>query len=281
MHARVPASSANLGPGFDSLALALSLYVEVSLEESDELVITSEGFGAGTFDDENHLAVQVAREVLHHSRFAIHVKSQIPLARGLGSSAALALAAAAAANSPNPLAIATRIDGHPENAGASLRGGLVAAAMIDDLPVVTSLPLDPAIRYVAVIPDQPLATVDARRVLPSTVSFHDAVTNVGHTGLLLAGMADHHQFVSESMDDYLHQPYRAPLLPFASRLLLGLREAGALSSCWSGAGSTMLALVTDDSAPIVLSAATRLLSELSVPGVAMVLDADRRGLVTT
>jgi homoserine kinase len=90
MFARVPASSANLGPGFDSLAVALELYVEVTVELSDSFAITSEGFGAGLFDNEDHLAASVASSVLGHSKFTIHVNSEIPLSRGLGSSASMA-----------------------------------------------------------------------------------------------------------------------------------------------------------------------------------------------
>ena len=131
MYARVPASSANLGPGFDTLAVALELFVEVTLEESDAFSITSEGAGAGLFDDEDTSAARVARDVLGHDRFALHVNSQIPLARGLGSSAALAVAAAAAAGARDPFAVATAVDGHPENAAASRWGGLVVAGVGD------------------------------------------------------------------------------------------------------------------------------------------------------
>ena len=278
MRARVPASSANLGPGFDSLALALGLYVEVSLELADSLSVTSAGCGAGLYDDDRHLAVVVAREVLGHQDFSIHIDSQIPLARGLGSSAALAIAAAAAAGSPNPLAVATRVDGHPENAGASLRGGLVAAAMLDELPVVTTLSLDPALRFVLVIPNEELPTAQARGVLPETVPFADAVSNLTHMGLLIAGLADHRQLLAAAMDDRLHQPYRGPLLPFVAPLMRGLRDAGALSSCWSGAGSTILGVVTNETSASVVNAATSLLRELSVPGEVVVVDADLDGL---
>lgn len=127
MLARVPASSANLGPGFDCLAVALSLFLEVTLELSDEFAITSEGCGAGQFDDERNLGARVAADVLGHSNFALHVKSDIPLTRGLGSSAALAVAAAVAAGATDPLAVGARVDGHAENAAASLLGGLVVA----------------------------------------------------------------------------------------------------------------------------------------------------------
>ena len=281
MHARVPASSANLGPGFDTLAVALSLYVDVSVELSDGFAISSEGFGAGLFDDEHHLGARVVREVLGHSDFTMHVRSDIPLSRGLGSSAALAVAAAAAAGSLDPLAVGSRVDGHAENAAASLLGGLVTASVHErDGVVVRRLVLDEAWQFVVVVPEQELATADARRVLPSSVPLADAVRNLNAMGLLIAGLADHFEFVSSAMDDHLHQPYRMDLLAFAAPLLDQLRGAGAAGSCWSGAGSTMLGLVTHDVASEVADAARDFLDERGIAGTVLVLDADRVGLVT-
>lgn len=280
MLARVPASSANLGPGFDVLAVALQLYVEVRVEPADAFEISSEGFGAGKFDDENHLAAVVASGVLGHRRFKVHVNSSIPLSRGLGSSAALALAAAAAAGAPDPLGVATMIDGHAENAAASLLGGLVVAGINKrDGIVARPLALDEVWRFVVVIPDRELATSDARSVLPGEVAFADAVHNLNSLGLLIAGLADHRHFVASAMDDYLHQPYRMALLPFAKPLLVALREAGAVGSCWSGAGSTMLGLATVETAPAVARAAREFLVAHSVPGTVVDLEADRTGLV--
>jgi len=280
MLARVPASSANLGPGFDCLAVALSLYLEVTIEAADAFSISSEGFGAGQFDDEHNLGARVAADLLGHARFSMHVKSEIPLTRGLGSSAALAVAAAAAAGAPDPLAVGARHDGHAENAAASLFGGLVVAGSDERGFVARSLDLDAEWRFVAVIPDEELSTDDARRVLPENVPFVDATHNLSALGLLLAGLADHDQFVAGSMDDYLHQPYRMGLLPFAQPLLVTLRESGAAGSCWSGAGSTMLGLATSERAAGVAVAARTFLHDHGIAGVVHVLEADRTGLVT-
>jgi len=279
MFARVPASSANLGPGFDVLAVALSLYLEVTIEPAASLEVTSEGCGAGMFDDERHLGVQVARSILGNSNFKIHVNSEIPVSRGLGSSAALAVAAAAAAGAANPLAKGVEVDGHAENAAASMLGGLVVATGHDELALARRLPLDPEWRFVAVVPDQELATADARRVLPSSVAFADAVSNLSGLGMLIAGLAHHEDFVASSMDDYLHQPYRAALLPFANDLLAALREGGAAGSCWSGAGSTMLALANSQSAHGVTEAAHAFLRRRGVEGEVHQLEADVTGLV--
>ncbi|HEY5265768.1 MAG TPA: homoserine kinase [Acidimicrobiales bacterium] len=281
MFARVPASSANLGPGFDTLAVALSLYVDVSLELADSFSIVSDGCGAGQFDDERHLGVQVAKNILGHTNFSMTVTSSIPLSRGLGSSAALAVAAAAAAGSPSPLEVGTTIDGHAENAAASVLGGLVVASVSErDGVIARQLPLDDAWRFVVVIPDEELATKDARRVLPREVPFVDAVHNLNAMGLLIAGLANHHEFVASAMDDYLHQPYRNELLSFAKPLLAMLRESGAAASCWSGAGSAMLGLVTNETADDVARVAREFLHDRALPGEVHVLDVDRTGLVT-
>ncbi len=280
MFSRAPATSANLGPGFDTLAVALGLYVEVTLDLADEFRVSSEGCGAGLHDDENHLAARVARSVLGHSNFALHVSSTIPLSRGLGSSAALAVAAAAAAGAADPLGVAATLDGHAENAAASVLGGLVVARVEGENVVARSLPLDDAWRFVVVVPDQELATSDARRALPERVLFSDAVHNLSALGLLIAGLGDHAKFVASSMEDVLHQPYRAELLPFADELLSVLRESGAAGSCWSGAGSSMLGLVTSENAPEVALSAKEFLHSRSIPGEVFTLDADRAGLVT-
>ena len=280
MFARVPASSANLGPGFDTLAVALALYLEVTLELADSFSVSSEGCGAGLFDDERHLGARVATDVLGHNRFSLHVKSEIPLSRGLGSSAALAVAVAVCAGASDALAVGTAVDGHAENAAASVLGGLVVASVHEgDGVVARAMKLDEEWRFVVVVPDEELATVDARRVLPATVPLSDAVHNLHAFGLLLAGLADHRDYVPSAMDDYLHQPYRTALLPFAAPLLATLRESGAAGSCWSGAGSSMLGLATRSTARGVAESATAFLAAKGIAGVVHVLEADRVGLV--
>jgi len=278
--ARAPASSANLGPGFDTLAVALELYVEVDIQPSSTFQISSEGFGAGLHDNEEHLGAVVASSVLGHTDFAIHINSEIPMSRGLGSSAALALAAAAAAGAADPLALAMSVDGHAENAAASMFGGLVVASYSEQHGAIArSLALDEAWRFVVVVPEQELSTADARAVLPQQVTFEDAVRNLNAMGLLIAGLADHRDFVSSAMDDYLHQPYRKSLLAFAQPLLSELIAAGALGSCWSGAGSAMLALTTAETAGEVARAAGAFLKREDVAGSVLELRADLTGLV--
>jgi homoserine kinase len=279
MRARAPASSANLGPGFDVLAIALDLYVQVEVEPAPTLTVRSEGEGAGLFDDASHLAARVATEVLGHDRFAVTVRSQIPVSRGLGSSAALAAAAAAAAGAEDPFAIAAAHDGHPENAAASVFGGLVAATSVDARPEYAPLPLSEDLVFVVIIPDRNLATPEARKVLPDTLSRADATFNLGRMGLLLAGLADHVQLVAAATEDRIHQSQRTRLFPEAPELLAALVDAGALASCWSGAGPTLLAMATESNAPTVQAGAEVAMGKAGVTGTTAVLRPDRRGLV--
>ncbi len=277
--ARVPASSANLGPGFDALALALSLYVEVELEPASSLRIESSGEGADLPTGAGHLAARVVREVVGHDRFAITVRSDIPVGRGLGSSASLALAAAAAAGADDPLAVAAAVDGHAENAAASMLGGLVAAAMVDGAPLALRHTLDEALAFVVLVPDRKLPTKEARAALPSTIPHGDAGFNLGRMGLLLAGLADHRRLVPEAMEDRLHQTQRTSLFPESVSLLAGLRDAGALAVAWSGAGPSLLGVCTVDSADAVQRAGDRLLQSSGVAGRALRLAPDLDGLV--
>lgn len=280
MRARVPASSANLGPGFDVLALALALYVEVEVEPADELTIVATGQGADIPSSPHHMAAQVVRRVAGHDRFRITIHSDIPVGRGLGSSAALAAATAAAAGAKDPLAVAADVDGHPENAAASVRGGLVVATTIEGQPFAIRLPLDEALSFVVLVPDRKLPTKEARAALPSTLTYREASFNLGRLGVLLPGLADHRQLVPEAMEDRLHQPQRTPLFPESAALLAGLRDAGARASAWSGAGPSLLAVCTAATADTVRSAGERLLAEHGVPGRSLRLEADLGGLRT-
>jgi homoserine kinase len=281
MRARAPASSANLGPGFDVLALALAVYVEVRVEPAERLRITSEGEGADLPADATHLAAVVATEVSGHDRLAIDVRSEIPVGRGLGSSAAIAVAAAAAAGAPDPMAVAARVDGHADNAAASTLGGLIAATTVDGRTVARRLSLDPHLAFVVLVPDLTLPTNQARAVLPSSVTHRDAAFNLGRMGLAVAGLADHRHLVPAATEDRLHQPARARLFPEAPALLAGLLEVGALASCWSGAGSSLLAISTVGAAAQVAAGAAGLMAEAGVAGQVLRVAADHRGVVTS
>jgi homoserine kinase len=279
MRARVPASAANLGPGFDVLAVALDLYIEVEVERAPRLVVRAEGEGADLEEDDMHLAARVAIEVAGHDGLAVTVRSAIPVARGLGSSAALAVAAAAAAGSRDPLGVAARIDGHPENAAASMVGGLVAATLVRGSVRAVRMPIDSHLVFVAMVPDRSLPTAKARQTLPQGVSRSDATFNLGRLSLLLAGLADRALLIKEATEDRLHQDYRSPLFPEAPQLLARLLAAGALASCWSGAGPTLLGICDGGEGERVRTRAQEAMEEIGVPGRALLLRPDFEGLV--
>ena len=279
VRARAPASSANLGPGFDTLAVALALHVEVTVEDADALTVVTEGEGSELPADASHLAARIAAGVVGHDRLRVTVRSAIPVGRGLGSSAALAAAAAAAAGAPDPLAVAIATDGHPDNAAATVLGGLVAAATVDGAAVTRRLPLDPGLAFVVLVPERRLPTEEARGALPATVPHADAAFNLGRLALLVAGLADRRLLVRQAAEDRLHQAQRAPLFPEAAALLDGLVEAGALASCWSGAGPSLLGVCDAEGADDVRARGDELLTAAAVPGRALRLAPDLDGLV--
>ncbi len=279
MRARAPASTANLGPGFDTLALALQLYVEVEVEPASKLIVRAEGEGAELEEEAGHLAASVAIDVAGHDRLAITIRSEIPVARGLGSSAALAAAAAAAAGSKDPLGVAARVDGHPDNAAASVVGGLVAAALVRGAVRAVRMPLDSGLVFVALVPDRALVTAKARQALPREVGRVDATFNLGRMALLLAGLADRSLLIREATEDRLHQDYRIPLFPEAPQLLSQLLQAGALATCWSGAGPSVIGICEASDGEKVRSAAETVMEDVGVQGRALLLRADLDGLI--
>ncbi len=176
------------------------------------------------------------------------------------------MAAAAAAGAADPFRYGVAIDGHPENAAASAFGGLVVATTIAGRPVYRRLALDPDLRFVVVIPARQLPTAAARAVLPATVPHADAAFNLGRMGLLIAGLADRTMLLPEAGEDRLHQDAAPAALPEAASILAGLRAAGALMSCWSGAGPSLLAVCAPDAAAAVARAGEQLLDALSGAG---------------
>jgi homoserine kinase len=279
VRARAPASAANLGPGFDTLAVALDRYVEVQVEPSSKLIVRSEGEGVDLSDDPSHLAARVAIDVAGTDRLAITVRSEIPIARGLGSSAALAVAAAAAAGAEDPLAVAARMDGHADNAAASMVGGLVAAARVKGSVRAVRLALDVSLAFVVIVPDLNLSTARSRLALPSEISRESAAFNLSRMALLIAGLADSRVLISEATEDRLHQDYRSPLFPAAPKLLASMAAGGALAVCWSGSGPSLLGICEGTEANRVQEAASAALAEAEIPGQVLVLHPDMHGLI--
>jgi homoserine kinase len=259
---KVPASTANLGPGFDSLGMALSLYAWVSLTPSSATRITLHGDNLdGVAQDKTNLIYEVAQAVFGRAGFDIPeldiaIRSDIPLTRGLGSSAAAIIGALVAANAlvGDPLSIdelfqmATAIEKHPDNVGASLFGGIIVSAW--DGARAEYVRFDPpeGMAVLAAIPQFELSTKKARNVLPENLSLADAVFNVTHSSLLTAALATGRlDLLRFAMRDRLHQPYRAALIPGMETVLREACDHGALGAVLSGAGPTLLLLAEAES----------------------------------
>lgn len=252
---RVPGSSANLGPGFDALGMALGVYLECRFRASEELSITTRGRDVAAISTgEDNLIWQTALAVARDTRghlppIWLEIHNQIPLGKGLGSSAAALTAGVVIADKLlglnwKPLRIldeAARIEGHPDNVAACVLGSIVASA-IDSGGVARAVRLEmPAHFGVAVVvPDFTLPTAKARSVLPDTYSKADAIFNVQRSALLIAALATGTiGAFPAALEDRLHQPYRAPLVPGLEEILR-LRAPGLLGCALSGAGPSVL-----------------------------------------
>jgi homoserine kinase len=236
---RVPASSANLGPGFDVLAAALALHLELEVVETGRFTVETELAVPRTREN---LAVR-AFEMLHPADdFSFRISSKIPLSGGLGSSAAAVLAGLLAADhlfelDADVLALATSLEGHPDNAAAALRGGFVVCS--EDRVHRFDAPM--GLEAVLVVPGEPVSTGAARAALPVTVPLADAAFNVGAASLLALGLAGGDwELIGAGLRDRLHQPYRARLYPRSAELLDRAGQLGALGATISGAGPTVL-----------------------------------------
>ncbi len=249
------------------------------MRASNRLVVRNEGEGEGLPEDGSNLAARAAVAAAGHDRLEIVVRSEIPVGRGLGSSAAVAVAAAAAAGSSDPLAVASRLDGHAENAAASVLGGLVCATFVEGVPVARRLRLDPALGFVLLVPDRPLPTEQARAVLRQEIALPDATFNLGRMGLLIAGLAEATSLTPEATADRLHQDARTTIFPEAPELLSRLLEGGALASCWSGAGSSLLGICLREQVGEVAEAGEAALRTCGIPGTVLALERDDLGLV--
>jgi homoserine kinase len=236
---RVPASSANLGPGFDVLAAALQLHLEVEVEETGRFEVVTE---LDIARDRRNLCVR-AFEALHPADdFTFTIRSEIPLSGGLGSSAAAIVAGAMAADhlfelDADLLSVATEVEGHPDNVAAALLGGFVVCA--DGTASRFEVPA--GLEAIVVVPDDSVHTKEARAALPAEVPMADAVFNVAHASMLVLGLArGEWDLVSRGLQDRLHQPRRASLYPRSLEVAERARDLGALGATISGAGPTVL-----------------------------------------
>jgi len=236
---RTPASSANLGPGFDTFAAALGLSTEVEVEETGAFAVETD---LDVPRDRTNLVVRAFERLADPARFTFRIRSQVPLNGGLGSSAAAIVAGLLAAEhlfelDEDLLAHATAIEGHPDNVAAALHGGFVVCA--DGTAERFDPP--PGLEAVVVVPHEPVRTAEARAALPAEVPLADAVHNVAHGALLMLGLTrGDWDLVGRGLGDRLHQPHRAHLYPRSIALMEEARRLGAIGASISGAGPTVL-----------------------------------------
>ncbi len=254
---RVPATTANLGPGFDAFGVALSLYTDVTFEETEyglEITGCDEAYtGPDNLAYVSYCAVMatMCEEV---RGVKIHIDAQIPICRGLGSSAALLVAGAMGANvlhgnklsTQGLLNITNAMEGHPDNLAPAFYGGLTASMVDNGLPVTVNFPLHPDWEFLALVPDFDLPTSKARAVLPEQVSRADAIYNIAHGAMVLKALElGNEKLLRNAMQDRLHQNYRRKMIPDYEAIESLVRTCGA-AFCLSGAGPTLLCITQDE-----------------------------------
>ena len=250
---RVPATTANLGPGFDAFGCALSLYTDVTFEETEAgLEIT--GCDEEYTGPDNLAYVSYCAALATMSEelrgVKIHIEAQIPVCRGLGSSAALLVAGAMGANvlrgnklsTQGLLNITNAMEGHPDNLAPAFYGGLTASMVDNGLPVCVNFPLHPEWEFLALVPDFDLPTSVARQALPTEYDRADAVYNIAHGALVLKALElGDEKLLRNAMQDRIHQPYRKKMIPDYDKIESLIRTTGA-AFCLSGAGPTLLCI---------------------------------------
>ena len=288
---RVPATSANLGPGYDAVGLALSLGMKIGLDRARQPEIEVSGTGEDLVPrGPEHPAYRAARFVAEvvgepDAHFRLVQENDIPPTRGLGGSAAALVGGAVAANelfggqiaAPDLLNIVCELDGHPDNAAPALLGGLVIGTLTPT--GISAVRLEPKDLAAAVaVPDFAVSTTAARRALPENVPHRDAVFNVGRSGLLLGALATgEYELLRVAMQDKLHQPYRAHLVPGLEDVIEAALAQGAYGACLSGSGPTVLAFTSRELAPAVAAAMKKTFEAGGTEARSWALDVDLMG----
>jgi len=259
---RVPASSANLGPGYDAMAAAMALHLELEVEEAGEFSLDPGGLEVPT--DRENLLVRAFERLHPADGIAFRLRSEIPLARGLGSSAAAIVAGLFAADhlfelalSPRELlAHATELEGHPDNVAAAIYGGFViCGAGEDGAPVAARFDPPEGLEGIVVIPPEEVSTERAREAIPAELPLADAVANASSAALLVLGLRSADlDLVSRGLHDQIHQPRRRDLYPRSMEIVDSANELGALGATISGAGPTVLVWTTWQDAGTVAAA---------------------------
>lgn len=292
---QVPATSANMGPGFDTMGVALSLYNSLSVEETEKDVLV-EILGENPQRLQNpkrHLIVETIDKLFQlagKERKGLHLicDNVVPFARGLGSSSAAIVAGLLGANAllddvfsqADLIKIATEIEGHPDNVVPAICGGFTVACLGTQGVRHIKCDIPDRIHAVVAIPDFKLSTAKAREVLPQMVPMKDAVFNMSRTAMVVAAVFQgDFTLLGEMMEDKLHQPYRFPLIPGADTVIAGAKESGAISCVLSGAGPTMIAWVANGKDTAVAEAMKRGFASAGIACETMILTVDNQGAV--
>jgi homoserine kinase len=296
LQVRVPATSANLGPGFDVLGLALDLHNVFTLEVADRTTVQIEGFGGDLAVDENNLyyrafthLFEVAGEVA--PPLFVRMELHIPPGKGLGSSATAVIGGLVAANEflgrrfgqAELLAEAIKLEhgGHADNVAPALLGGLVVNVVEAGQVISVRLPFPAKLQAVVFTPDFAMDTVQGRALMPGEYSREDAVYNSSRVALFLAALAEgRYDLLRVAMQDRLHQPYRARIFPLLPALVEAALGAGAHGACLSGGGSSVLALATERTEQIA-QALVGTAEQAGIGGTAIVTRADEEGARVT
>ena len=290
---QTPATTANLGPGFDSLGIALALYNSVELRSADEPLVEITGEGADCLAaDETNLAYssacRLAAQVGHSGHWHLRQDNRIPLARGLGSSSAAIVSGIIAAQEVlgyhldrhESLALAAEIEGHPDNVAPALLGGLtVCFEQLDGSKGAVALDAPVGLQAVLAIPDFQVNTHDARRALPRDVPLWDAVFNTGQAAAVVAMLTSgKYDRLADAMRDRLHQPYRAHLVPGMEALIQAAIDARARGAALSGSGPTVVALAEVDDCEAVREAMMQAAQSTDANWRSLVLPLDNDGV---
>ncbi|MFC6357409.1 homoserine kinase [Luethyella okanaganae] len=291
---KVPATTANLGPGFDTLGLALAQYDELVVTASAAPGVSVEVYGVGAGEvptDESHLVVRAIAHTFEHYGYALpglHLEAHntIPHGRGMGSSGAAIVAGIMAArglldgivemSEGEALALATDMEGHPDNVAPALFGGLTIAWMTPEGPQHKKLMVHRGVSPVVFVPEHVMSTALARSLQPESVPHEDAVFNVSRSALLIAALIQSPELLLAATEDKLHQSYRAAAMPETDRLIRLLRENG-LPAVVSGAGPSVLVLASDPSQRI--TAAKLVAENATTPWQTLMLAVDFKGAV--
>ena len=294
---QVPATSANCGPGFDCLGVALNLYNLFTFEPDEQAssnTYTFEGFGADLLEQEDHSQnlVGIAMERVFKEVNAapiygrIHSNTQIPPSRGLGSSSTAIVGGLLLANAylqeplnkDQLLLIANDMEGHPDNVAPAIMGNLVCAVGGNDTVYHSHIDVPSNLTFAVVVPEVIVETSYARSVLPTELSYKEAVANVGFATLFVGSMIQNRMDnLSVALQDYLHVPYRKTLIPYCDDVFIAAKENGAYGSTISGSGSTLIAYCSPEHAVTVADAMSSAFINHDIDCRRFVLHADREG----